>query len=824
TSVRAGGGIEENSMAGMLLTLTDVDFLNNSTSAAPGNGGGLHITGAGNSNISGGAVSGNIASSEGGGLWNGTGTMTIDSTDVNSNTASGASANEGGGGLFNAGGTLVVMNAIISNNIADGAAGSGGGILNDLGTLTVSNSTLSGNTSIRAGGGIEEKSAAGSILTLTNVNFTDNSTAAAPGNGGGLHITGAGDSNISGGLVDGNTASLEGGGLWNGSGTMTVDGTTIDNNTASGTSANEGGGGLFNAGGTLIVMNATISNNVANGAAGSGGGILNDMGTLTVSNSEINDNTSMRAGGGIEDNSQTGGLLNLTEVNLTDNMTGASPGNGGGLHITGPGDSNISGGTTSGNVAAAEGGGLWNGSGIMTVNGVTIENNIAQGVASDNGGGGVFNNGGTLNIENATTINNNQATGASGSGGGLLSTTGIVTVDGSFFTANSANRAGGAIELIDGILIFTNSEMTNNDVNGTAGMAAPGNGGGLHITGMTDTITISNSLISDNEAGREGGGLWNQSGSVMRVMMTTIDGNSSFGNNADDGGAGIFNNGGTLEVMSSTISNNTANGTAGSGGGIHNITSGDVTVMVSTISGNMANGTGGGIYNNGNSFDLNATTIANNTATTIGGGIDGMTNVSIKNTIVASNSATSGMDVSGILTSNDFNLVGNDDLNIFSTQANDLVGVDAMMDVLADNGGMTFTHKLLVASPAYNAGAIADSFNDQIDQAVFGGTRDIGAYESQEVLTSVEDNFITDSGIVLFPNPTNGQFNITIPESFGEDIQVTIYELSSGKMIQNYSTGNGNHAKSFNNLNSGMYSIKLVSEKGIAVQMLTVAK
>ena len=51
--------------------------------------------------------------------------------------------------------------------------------------------------------------------------------------------------------VSQNTAAAEGGGLWNGSGTMSVDGTTISNNTASGNDADQGGGGLFNAGGTL---------------------------------------------------------------------------------------------------------------------------------------------------------------------------------------------------------------------------------------------------------------------------------------------------------------------------------------------------------------------------------------------------------------------------------------------------------------------------------------------------------------------------------------------------------------------------------------------
>src|SRR5690606_13989043 len=124
------------------------------------------------------------------------------------NTASGAGPDQGSGGVFNANGSMTITDAIITENVADGAAGSGGGILNDLGILTVVNSEISGNTSVRAGGGIEENSASGSLLTLTNVTVSNNNTVSSPGNGGGLHISGAGNAAISGGLFSQNTASL----------------------------------------------------------------------------------------------------------------------------------------------------------------------------------------------------------------------------------------------------------------------------------------------------------------------------------------------------------------------------------------------------------------------------------------------------------------------------------------------------------------------------------------------------------------------------------------------------------------------------------------
>ncbi|MFD2433724.1 beta strand repeat-containing protein [Mesonia maritima] len=449
---RAGGGIEDNSGAGLNITLNNVNLNNNNAgvspaTAAPGNGGGLHITGAGDAEITGGTVNNNLAAAEGGGLWNGSGTMTVDGTTIDGNTASGAMADQGGGGIFNEMGTLVVQNSTtISNNIADGASGSGGGILNNQGSLTINDSEISDNSAVRAGGGIEEKSVAGSMLMMTNVDLLNNDAASNPGNGGGLHISGSGDSNITGGNVNGNIAASEGGGLWNGSGIMTVDGTTIDGNTANGAMADQGGGGIFNEMGTLVVQNSTtISNNIADGTSGSGGGILNNQGSLTINDSEISGNSAVRAGGGIEENSVAESMLTMTNVDLMNNDVASNPGNGGGLHVTGAGDSDISGGMVSGNTASLEGGGLWNGSGSMTIDGTTIDGNTASGAMANEGGGGIFNAGGMLMVMNAT-ISNNIVDGASGSGGGILNDMGSLEVQDSDFEMNTAVRAGGAIE------------------------------------------------------------------------------------------------------------------------------------------------------------------------------------------------------------------------------------------------------------------------------------------------------------------------------------------------------------------------------------------
>eukprot|EP00903_Cladosiphon_okamuranus_P000764 g762.t1 len=742
TAVRAGGGIEDNSGAGTTFTLTNVTLDGNTTMSSPGNGGGVHITGPGNMNITGGVVSNNTASAEGGGLWNGTGTMTIADVMIQNNTAAGAMSDQGGGGVFNAGGTVMISGStMITGNTATGAAGSGGGILNDVGgNLTIDGATISGNTSVRAGGGIEDVSGEGTTFSLTNVTLSGNTTMSSPGNGGGVHITGPGDMTITGGVVSNNTASAEGGGLWNGTGVMTITDVTIENNTAAGAMSDQGGGGVFNAGGTVTISGSTmITGNTATGAAGSGGGILNDVGgNLTIDGATISGNTSVRAGGGIEDVSGEGTTFSLTNVTLSGNTTMSSPGNGGGVHITGPGDMTITGGVVSNNTASAEGGGLWNGTGVMTITDVTIENNTAAGAMSDQGGGGVFNAGGTVTISGSTMITGNTATGAAGSGGGILNDVGgNLTIDGATISGNTSVRAGGGIEDVSGE--GTTFSLTNVTLSGNTTMSSPGNGGGVHITGPGD-MTITGGVVSNNTASAEGGGLWNGTG-VMTITGVSIESNTAVGASADQGGGGIFNAGGTIEIIRSTVSGNDVSGD-GSGGGIHNDANGTVSLMLSTISGNSCNQSGGGIANNG-TLNIDASTVTANDASVDGGGFYqlSMENMaSASSTIIAGNTAANaGADLAGMgsLSSDGYNLIGIDGSGFFMAMSTDTVGTemmpaDANLDALADNGGGTMTHAIMCPSPAIDAGDPDNGENDQRGLMVFGDRRDIGAYEYQE--------------------------------------------------------------------------------------------
>jgi hypothetical protein len=234
-------------------------------------------------------------------------------------------------------------------------------------------------------------------------------------------------------------------------------------------------------------------------------------------------------------------------------------------------------------------------------------------------------------------------------------------------------------------------------------------------------------------------------------------------------GGGILNVA-TLTILNSTFSGNSAQGfgyqgLAGSfagyadGGGIYN--TGTLTVHDSTFSGNSAQGVGGGtttgsfagdasaggIYNAGVLTILGSTLSGNSASfvavgTAVGGGIQNDTTkrgmISVRNTIVAGNSAASSSDINGPVNSLGYNLIGVDaggsayaDTDLVGTSASPL---DPKLGPLQDNGGPTETMALLPGSPAINAGGLTDSEWDQrgpsYPRTVHGAT-DIGAYEVQ---------------------------------------------------------------------------------------------
>ncbi len=267
---------------------------------------------------------------------------------------------------------------------------------------------ISGNTADGAGGGINfsgfrDGGSPGSALIIGPGVRVEHNQAT---HGGGVYFYGANEGEVfeTAGLVENNTASGNGGGLYvRGISTGDSDSPGIRFEMNGGSLAdNVGGTGggvylLTAVGGSALFSGASVLRNRAvNGSAGSGGGIWlqNTFGERSVSltmedtsvrenqasaeggglafhagpgkfsfdgrNSSLSENRADGNGGGILMGTAGGGLLRFFAVDLSDNL---SRGNGGGLYFantSAAADSvlELSGVEVRGNYASAEGGGL----------------------------------------------------------------------------------------------------------------------------------------------------------------------------------------------------------------------------------------------------------------------------------------------------------------------------------------------------------------------------------------------------------------------------------------------------------------------------------
>jgi hypothetical protein len=196
---------------------------------------------------------------------------TVDATRL---TVTGNRASTLGGGIhlqFD-GSTLILDNSTVSDNTQFGASGSGGGIYNQ-GTATITRSALIDNTARRGGGLITF----GTPVTIDQSRVTGNSATVDSGglenNFGNLRVTNT--------LVNKNSAGFSGGGLTNANGMTTLEQSRVINNTAE-----RNGGGIFNisGSGSLTLRKSTVAGNEAS----DGGGIFNLRGgPITLDQSRV---------------------------------------------------------------------------------------------------------------------------------------------------------------------------------------------------------------------------------------------------------------------------------------------------------------------------------------------------------------------------------------------------------------------------------------------------------------------------------------------------------------------------------------------------------
>jgi hypothetical protein len=247
-----------------------------------------------------------------------------------------------------------------------------------------------------------------------------------------LNVLITGDLKLNNATITGGDAYFDnGGGIYN-SGTLTVNDSTLQDN-----SAGYYGGGIWNSG-TLIVNNSTLSGNSANSG---GGGIVN-VGKLTVDNSTLSNNSATSGdGGGIVNVS----ILMLNNSTLSGNSatcTSFGCGSGGGIRNLGTLILNDS--SLNGNSATCTSFGCGNGGGIYNAGTLEVNNSAFSGNVAPFGLGGGIRNNGSLLVHNST-LSGNSAKG----GSGIASYFGTATVNNSTVSGNStSNRVVASVTMV----------------------------------------------------------------------------------------------------------------------------------------------------------------------------------------------------------------------------------------------------------------------------------------------------------------------------------------------------------------------------------------
>jgi CSLREA domain-containing protein len=288
------------------------------------------------------------------------------------------------------------------------------------------------------------------------------------------------------------------------------------------------GGGIANNAGALTLDDVIISNNQA---GGDGGGVAN-AGALTLNNSVISDNSSENVGGGIINS----GTIAATASHIMGNTAFIS---GGGIYDDGGVE--LTGSMVTMNIAS-RGGGITNASGALMV----IDSEIMDNMASEVDGGGILNRA-ALTIR-GSMVGDNMA--HEGKGGGIFNQGGTGSVTASTIMGNmSGNRGGGIAN--SGVLTVLNTAIVSNTAQSHAyPFGYPAYGGGIANSGI---MTMTNSTVSGNMAFNDGGGIYNQA-DISGAARLSLNNVTITNNRADSDGVGGGDGGGVANPAGGTVS------------------------------------------------------------------------------------------------------------------------------------------------------------------------------------------------------------------------------------------------------------------------------
>ena len=325
---------------------------------------------------------------------------------------------------------------------------------------------------------------------------------------------------------------------------------------------------------------------------------------------------------------------------------------------------------------------------------------------------------------------------------------------------------------------FASLQAAINNANDEANNPGPDT---INITG---NITLTAALPNiTSPITIEGGGFTISGANTYRVLDVqdgdlTLN-NVTIANGSATQGGGVFNNGGTLTITSSTFAGNSA---PSGGGGVYLLT-GTLTIQNSTFSNNSSANAGGAFYNNGGSATINNTTFSDNTnsSAAFGGTIrNNAGTLNLRNSIIAN--STNRFCYNGIGTVNSTNNLIED-----GTCSPALSG-DPDLGILT---GSPAYFPLNVNSPAIDAGDNATCLSTDQDGTARpqGGTCDIGAHE---VVNYIVDTLVDENDGDYSTNDFSLREAITLANGTTDPVIITLSASGTytlGSALPNITTG-----------------------------------
>jgi predicted outer membrane repeat protein len=359
---------------------------------------------------------------------------------------------------------------------------------------------------------------------------------------------------------------------------------------------------------------------------------------------------------------------------------------------------------------------LDNNFGTINALGVSFENNVAD------GDGGAINSNGSVNIATSNFVGNKAQGVANGGNNPATGYGGAINMSGSDklkvalsnFSGNLADKGGGAIYTSNKAAELSDVIFSGNIVNGTGTSNAAPQGGGAVMNAGSATLSVIRTAFNGNlTPTSNGGALLNQISATSTISETAFNGNISGAPSVTTQGGAIYNQGGTIDIVQTTMLNNAV--ADGDGGAIANDRHGTITIANSSFTANAALQGNGGALNNVNTQQggpassvtaRNVTFSANAAINSTGHGgaiFNGQGHsVTLGNTIV---DGSVGDNCTGTISSLGHNL---DSANTCGfSQAGDKHDQPAQLDAPFFNGGplvSLLTQKLKPGSPAIDAG------------------------------------------------------------------------------------------------------------------------